>query len=148
MTNDHRINKPGVYRRRDGEHVYLWPTFSRGPLKWFAICSESPMSYKSNGAFWIGNEESSFDIVSYVSPIPVSVMGSIQDAFILAMRDSLAMEEQQPKPTYQQREKHACDVCGNVPDEEGFIQHGRGCYVVNEDGGGITLVDFEKESKQ
>jgi hypothetical protein len=51
-------------------------------------------------------------------------------------------------PTQEQREKHACEVCGNVPDEDGFIEHGRGCYVVNEDGGGITLVEFGEELKQ
>ncbi len=32
----------------------------------------------------------------------------------------------------------SCDVCGNMPDEDGVIEHGRGCYVVNEDGGGSS----------
>ena len=57
-------------------------------------------------------------------------------------------EPQLQLPTQEQREKHACEVCGNVPDEDGFIEHGRGCYVVNEDGGGITLVEFGEELKQ
>jgi hypothetical protein len=29
-----------------------------------------------------------------------------------------------------------CKVCGNTPDDTGTIEHGRGCYVVSEDGGG------------
>ena len=29
-----------------------------------------------------------------------------------------------------------CKVCGNTPDDSGTIEHGRGCYVVSEDGGG------------
>jgi len=140
MTTEFRIDKPGVYRRRDGKEVYLWPTFSRSPLRWFALFAESPMSYKDNGGFWIGGEESSFDVVAHVGPLPAEILQR--------MREALAMAEEQSKLTYEQREKYACDVCGNVPDEEGFIQHGRGCHVVNEDGGGITLVDFDEDPKQ
>ena len=33
-------------------------------------------------------------------------------------------------------ELEPCKVCGNTPDESGTIEHGRGCYVVSEDGGG------------
>lgn len=36
-----------------------------------------------------------------------------------------------------------CEVCGNTADELGRIEHGRGCYVVEEDGGGSTFVDLE-----
>ena len=32
--------------------------------------------------------------------------------------------------------QQTCKVCGNWPDENGVIEHGRGCYVVSEDGGG------------
>ncbi len=34
-----------------------------------------------------------------------------------------------------------CDVCGNNPDETGTIEHGRGCYVVDSDGGGASSAD-------
>jgi hypothetical protein len=37
--------------------------------------------------------------------------------------------------TYEERKPYACKVCGNVPDEDGRIEHGRGCYTQNEDGG-------------
>ncbi len=45
--------------------------------------------------------------------------------------------------SYKEREEYACDVCSNVPDEEGTIEHGRGCYTQSEDGGGVSYVDFE-----
>ena len=39
------------------------------------------------------------------------------------------------------KKSNACDVCNAEPDEDGVIHHGRGCYVVDEDGGGETYVD-------
>jgi hypothetical protein len=36
-----------------------------------------------------------------------------------------------------------CEVCGNTADEYGRIEHGRGCYVVEEDGGGYSHVPLE-----
>lgn len=32
-----------------------------------------------------------------------------------------------------------CKICGNTPDEIGMIEHGRGCFAVSEDGGGISF---------
>ena len=37
-----------------------------------------------------------------------------------------------------------CEVCGNEADEAGRLEHGRGCYVVNEDGGGSSFVPLEE----
>jgi len=34
-----------------------------------------------------------------------------------------------------------CKVCAATPDEEGWIRHGRGCYVVDSDGGGEEPAD-------
>ncbi len=48
---------------------------------------------------------------------------------------------------YEEREKYACDVCSNVPDEEGIIEHGRGCYTQDEDGGGASFVEFDPPTK-
>lgn len=42
--------------------------------------------------------------------------------------------------TYEERENYACKVCQNVPDEHGELEHGRGCYVVSEDGGGTEWI--------
>jgi len=62
------------------------------------------------------------------------------------MQQVLLAEHGLHNMTYEEREKYACKVCMNVPDEYGCIEHGRGCYVVDEDGGGSTYVDFEDES--
>lgn len=40
------------------------------------------------------------------------------------------------------RDHLACKVCGNTPDETGEIEHGRGCYVASEDGGGSSFVEL------
>lgn len=42
------------------------------------------------------------------------------------------------------RNSFACKVCGNIPDEEGWLEHGRGCYTQSEDGGGSEAVDLEE----
>jgi uncharacterized protein (TIGR02996 family) len=34
-----------------------------------------------------------------------------------------------------------CKVCAATPDEEGWIRHGKGCYVVDSDGGGEEPAD-------
>lgn len=47
--------------------------------------------------------------------------------------------------TYEEREKYECDVCGNVPDEWGVIEHGKGCLTQSEDGGGISYVEFDSK---
>lgn len=39
-------------------------------------------------------------------------------------------------------EQNACKVCGNQPDAGGTIEHGRGGYVVCENGGGTSVVEF------
>lgn len=33
-------------------------------------------------------------------------------------------------------EQPECDVCGNRPNNDGVLEHGRGCYTQSEDGGG------------
>ena len=47
--------------------------------------------------------------------------------------------------SYEERMEYACDVCGNVPDENGLIEHGQGCYTQSEDGGGYSYVDFGED---
>ena len=163
MTGEFKIDKPGVYKTRNDRRVYVWPLlFSR---EWWngedgnsgaAAASEL---YRTDGRL-LETHETAFDLVAYAGPLPAEILQRMAEALEAAEYQLeqtapatfgevlKAMAEAQPKPTYEQREKHACDVCGNVPDEEGFIQHGRGCHVVNEDGGGITLVDFDEGPKQ
>jgi hypothetical protein len=80
MTTEFRIDKPGVYRRRDGSEVCLWPAFSESPLQWFTVGHKLPVSYKDNGDFWVGGEESEFDIVAYVGPLPADILQRMAEA--------------------------------------------------------------------
>lgn len=43
---------------------------------------------------------------------------------------------------YSYRQQFACKCCGNVPDEKGELEHGRGCYALSEDGGGCESIEF------
>lgn len=36
-----------------------------------------------------------------------------------------------------------CEVCSAVPEPDGERVHGRGCYVIDEDGGGSDFFDVE-----
>lgn len=38
------------------------------------------------------------------------------------------------------RDDRRCSVCSNPPDEDGCIEHGKGCYTQSEDGGGYSFV--------
>lgn len=33
----------------------------------------------------------------------------------------------------------SCRVCGATPDADGITTHGRGCYVISNEGGGVTV---------
>lgn len=44
---------------------------------------------------------------------------------------------------YETRQRYACKVCQNVPDEGGNLDHGKGCYVANDDGGGTSFINFQ-----
>ncbi len=49
-------------------------------------------------------------------------------------------EESPEERSYEFRLQFACKVCGNVPDEDGWLEHGRGCYTQSSDGGGGEYV--------
>jgi len=46
------------------------------------------------------------------------------------------------KWAYEDLLPYACDVCGNPPDEHGMIEHGKGCYTQDENGGGVSWVEL------
>lgn len=48
---------------------------------------------------------------------------------------------------YEERSNYSCDVCGNVPDEDGVIEHGRGCYTQSDDSGGSSWVDLPNNGR-
>ena len=142
MTSEFRIDRPGVYRQRDGEDVCLWPALSTGPMRWVTIGADYISSIGDDGRYWALGTESPHDIVAYVGPLPVEILQRMREALALAEGD------EPQSPTVDQRLRHKCSVCGEWPNERGVLHHGRGCYVPNKGGGGCTYVDFEKEPKQ
>lgn len=50
-----------------------------------------------------------------------------------------------PERSYEYRSQYACKVCGNVPDNDGRLEHGKGCYTQSEDGGRESYVEFDDE---
>lgn len=44
--------------------------------------------------------------------------------------------------SYEQRSIYCCEVCDNVPDKFGVIDHGRGCFTQSENGGGTSYVEL------
>lgn len=112
MTTEFRIDRPGVYRRRDGTEVCLWPIFSTGNamLQWAEIQSDLPDLHGSNGRcswerLWPK------DIVAYVSPLPTEILARMREALALAEGD------EPQSPTVEQRLRHKCSACGEWPNE-------------------------------
>jgi hypothetical protein len=112
MTTEFRIDRPGVYRRRDGTEVCLWPIFSTGNamLQWAEIQSDLPDLHGSNGRcswerLWPK------DIVTYVSPLPTEILARMREALALAEGD------EPQSPTVEQRLRHKCSACGEWPNE-------------------------------
>ena len=88
MTTEFRIDRPGVYRRRDGEHVCLLPTFSTSVWRWMQVAEEHIELYRDDGCYWLGGE-TEYDIVAYVGPLPAEILQR--------MADALAAAEYQPQ---------------------------------------------------
>jgi hypothetical protein len=94
MSSEFQINRPGVYRRRDGEEVCLWPTFAdpMSYLKWIEIGAGVyiPNLHASSGRqSW--KERLPLDIVAYVGPLPAEILQR--------MAEALAAAEYQPQQT-------------------------------------------------
>jgi hypothetical protein len=96
MTTEFRIDKPGVYKTRNGRRVYVWPLmFSR---EWWngedgnsgaAAASEL---YRTDGRL-LETHETAFDIVAYVSPLPADVLQRMAEAL-----DAAEYQPQQVAP--------------------------------------------------
>jgi hypothetical protein len=46
-----------------------------------------------------------------------------------------------PLPYEDRRYRFACKICGNVPSEDGNLEHAKGCYSQSENGGGTEFID-------
>lgn len=55
-------------------------------------------------------------------------------------RDAYLQGLSPPPTTESGLAKYQCGVCGNKPDSEGVLQHGRGCFTLSEEGGGEEYV--------
>jgi hypothetical protein len=62
----------------------------------------------------------------------------------LVREDALAQPEQ---ASIKEQPDFSCDSCGNIPDEEGWLAHGRGCYTQSEDGGGYEYIPHADRSQ-
>jgi hypothetical protein len=94
MTTEFRIDKPGVYKMRNGRRVYVWPLLLT--RDWWsgedgnsgaAAASEL---YRANGRL-LPKRDSEYDIVAYVSPLPAEILQ--------CMADALDATEYQPQQT-------------------------------------------------
>jgi hypothetical protein len=59
------------------------------------------------------------------------------------------MTKHQSEPNAQPASEpdYACKVCGNAHDETGTLEHGRGCYTQDEDGGGSEYIEEADKSR-
>ena len=83
MTSEFRIDKPGVYKTRNGRRVYVWPLmFSR---EWWsgedgnsgaAAASEL---YRANGRL-LPKRDSEYDIVEYAGSLPAEILQRMAEA--------------------------------------------------------------------
>ena len=83
MKTEFRIDKPGVYKTRNGRRVYVWPLlFSR---EWWngedgnsgaaAACE----LYRTDGRL-LQSHETAFDLVAYISPLPADILQRMAEA--------------------------------------------------------------------
>ena len=87
MTTEFKIDKPGVYKTRNGRRVYVWPLmFSR---EWWngeddnsgaaAACD----LYRTDGRL-LDTHETAFDLVAYAGPLPAEILQRMADALAAA----------------------------------------------------------------
>jgi len=83
MTGEFRIDRPGVYKMRNGRRVYVWPLLLT--RDWWsgedgnsgaAAASEL---YRANGRL-LPKRDSEYDIVEYVGPLPADILQRMAEA--------------------------------------------------------------------
>jgi len=94
MTSEFRIDRPGVYRMRNGRRIYVWPLLLT--RDWWSgedgnssACAASEL-YRTNGRL-LSNRESEYDIMEYIGPLPADVLQRMVEA--------LESAEYQPQQT-------------------------------------------------
>jgi hypothetical protein len=87
MTNEFRIDRPGVYRMRNGRRVYVWPLmisrkFWIGEEDHGCEISSSEV-YFANGRL-LEDRQGQYDIVAYAGPLPADILQRMLDALAAA----------------------------------------------------------------
>ena len=86
MTTEFRIDRPGVYRTRNGRTVPVWPAMRADEV--YALDHGINEVYLTDGAYF-PDRASEYDIVEYVGPLPADILQR--------MTDALAAAEYQPQ---------------------------------------------------
>ena len=85
MISEFRIDRPGVYKRRDGQDVCLWPTLCSTHWTWMQVGHEYPMAYLNSGNYLtFMRGDCGVDIVAYVGPLPAEILQRMAEALALA----------------------------------------------------------------
>lgn len=90
-----------------------------------------PTSYNAYGAIFSRNPD--FEFHGYYTSRQKQGHGNLIRRWRLSMKKS-----------FEDRSLYARKVCGNVPDEDGLIAHGKGCYTQSAEGGGQSFVEFDQ----
>ncbi len=61
---------------------------------------------------------------------------------------TLSPEEIHVRDYDDRRSLYGCKVCQNVPDHNGYLEHGKGCYTQDENGGGTEYVEEADLTKE
>jgi hypothetical protein len=79
MTTEFRIDRPGVYKRRDGELIYVWPL----PLPRRLWAAEDGNLRHSCGRL-VPHDESVYDVIEYVRPLPERILRQVHEMLGMA----------------------------------------------------------------
>jgi hypothetical protein len=92
MTTEFQIDKPGVYRMRNGNRVPVWCNAGCENMdaKWVSLGHQIGMAWNDKGRRYY-TCKSENDIIAYVSPLPAEILQQMVDA--------LAAAEYQPQQT-------------------------------------------------
>jgi hypothetical protein len=87
MAAGFKIDKPGVYRMRNGKTIYVWPLMvSRD----WCIAEEDHTHLVSSAELYFTNgrllqsHETAFDIVEYIGRLPENLLQRMRDALAQA----------------------------------------------------------------
>jgi len=91
MTSEFRIDRPGVYKMRNGRRIYVWPLLLTS--KWWSAedgnssaCAAGEL-YRDDGRL-LERRETEFDIVEYIDRLPDDMLARMRRAIAEAEEPS------------------------------------------------------------